>query len=183
MPRSALNSIGSKDMVNAAAAILGIVGLFAVVGACDSGEPSPEEPQEHARGWRNPLESRSAWYLQSIEGSPIIEGTIITLDLYEGSAGGHDGCNAYGDDRYPAFVPIYTDTEAAYAEGRFSSRGPTMTLLLCEGIEGLMEQTDAYYEALGKGRTFRIQGNRLEILDGVKRAVLVFFRTKPLPGG
>ena len=80
MPRSALNSIGSKDMVNAAAAILGIVGVFALVVACDSGEPPTGESHEHVTGWSNPLQSDTTWYLQSIEGSPIIEGTPQLLE-------------------------------------------------------------------------------------------------------
>ena len=45
-----------------------------------------------------------------------------------------------------------------------------------------MVQADAYYEALAEGQRFRIQGNRLEILDGGTRTTLVFSRQPPLPG-
>lgn len=182
MARSALYASGSKDMVNAVAAILGIVGLFAIVGACDRAEPSPGGSQEHDTGWRDPLQPNITWRLQSIDGNPIIEGTSITLSMYEGSIVGDDGCNGYGYHPEPGFVPIFTDSEREFAEGKFSARNPTTTLQLCIGIPGLMKQVDAYYEALHRGTTFRIQGNRLEILDGVKREALVFSRQPPLPG-
>ena len=45
-----------------------------------------------------------------------------------------------------------------------------------------MEQADTYYAALKEGERFRIQDNRLEILDGAGKATLVYVRQSPLPG-
>ena len=176
-------------MVNTVVTILGIIGLLVLGVACSREEPPPEETPldetlDPTTSWDNPLQPRISWVLKSLNGGPIIENTFITLTVYEDSVGGADGCNSYGigPDYGPTFVPIITRPNGSYMEGDFSVRGGTTTLLLCEETEGIMEQADAYLTALKKGKTFRIQGNWLEILDGKRQATLVFVRQPPLPG-
>ena len=171
-------------MANTIIAILGIVGLLVLGVACSSGGPPPEETPEPSTSWNNPLQPRVSWVLKSLNGSPIIKETSIVLTVYEDSAGGTDGCNSYGigSDSVRPFFPFITRPDGSYMEGRFSGREQISTLILCAGIKGIMEQADAYLTALSEGKTFRIQGNRLEILDGEKQAALVFVRQPPLPG-
>ena len=52
----------------------------------------------------------------------------------------------------------------------------------CSGVDGLIEQADSYVRALREGKTFRIDGDRLEILDEADEVRLVLVRKTPLPG-
>ena len=178
-----------ENMANTIVTILGIIWLLVLGVACSREEPPSEETPldetiDTAISWDNPLQPRITWVLKSLNGGPIIEETSITLTIYEDSVGGTDGCNSYGigPDYGPTFVPVITRPDGSYMEGDFSVRDGTKTLLLCEETEGIMEQSEAYLTALKEGKTFRIQGNRLEILDRERHATLVFVRQPPLPG-
>ena len=175
---------GIEIMANSVVAILGIVGLLVLGVACSSREPPPKETPEPTTSWDNPLQLRVTWVLKSLNGSPIVEETFIALTVFEDSVGGTDGCNSYGigSDDGPPFFPIIIRPDGSYMEGKFSGREQVSTLILCAGIKGIMEQAHAYLTALAEGKTFRIQGNRLEILDGERQATLVFVRQPPLPG-
>ena len=138
-------------------------------------------------GWGNPLQPRISWVLRSLNGSPIIEDTSITLTIYEIGVGGGDGCNSYSIQDAPqfVFVPSDTDSDGSYMEGDFSvqEQDIVMTTAECgDRIEGEMEQADAYYMALEEGKTFHIRDNRLEVLDSEGQVTLSFVRQPPLPG-
>lgn len=135
-------------------------------------------------GWGNPLQPRISWVLRSLNGSPLIEDTSIRLTIYEISVGGGDGCNAYGIQDAPqfVFVPSDTDSDGSYMEGEFSAQEIVRSTAACDRIEGVAEQADAYYMALGEGKTFHIRDNRLEILDSEGQVTLAFVRQPPLPG-
>ena len=161
-------------MVNGFIAALGAIGFLFLGIACGDGNPTPQGDPSDRRtpeaesGWDNPLQPFITWRLKSLNGDPTIEGTYITLTIYEDSTGGGDGCNGYGIQDHPqeSFVPHSTRPDGSYMKGSFSAGEIIATAALCDWIEGTMEQSGAYYDALHKGESFLIEGNRMEILDG-----------------
>ncbi len=115
------------------------------------------------------------WVLESVDGKPTIEGTFASLTIRGDGYGGFDGCNSIGGRNEDG-------TPVAAADGTFSAPGATQTLMLCEGPDGIMEQADAFTGALIHGERFRVEGDRLEIIDGVGEVRLVLVRQAPLPG-
>ena len=126
------------------------------------------------------LESRGT--LKTLNGKPVIDGTLITLS--EDLASGNDGCNNYGmvsrRDDPPHVIARITQSDGSSAEGEFSARIAFVTRLGCEGRHE--KQADAYQTALKEGERFRIKGDWLEISDGRNQSTLVFARQPPFPG-
>ena len=152
--------------------ILAISALIALASACS--EPS----------WEDPLQPHVTWVLESINGNPAIREAPISLTISDDWVGGEDGCNSYdfrGDNRFP-FVPITSHPDSSFMEGEFSGGRIGGTAVFCEGIDGIMDQADAYTRTLAEGRTFRIQDDQLEIFDEEGQATLVFVRQPPFPG-
>ena len=119
--------------------------------------------------------SESKWLLAEVNGDKLIDGTHATLEIYGDSYGGYDGCNS--------FAGMWDDgTPIVRQDGTLSVPTTVQTLQLCGGVDGLMEQADAYTTALREGKTFRLDGDRLEILDEADKVRLVLVRKIPLPG-
>ena len=121
---------------------------------------------------------RARWRLESLDGSPPLEGGSPTLTVNGNEYGGSDGCNSFGGHTENA-VPV------AANDGTFSAPPGVQTLMRCESLDGsddIMEQADAYMSAIHEGRTFQISGDRLKILDGTGEVRLVFVRRPDLPG-
>ena len=121
---------------------------------------------------------RARWILESLDGSPPLEGTSLRLDVNGDSYGGHDGCNSFGGG-HEGSLPV------ASKDGAFSAPPGIRTLAMCvspDGGESIMEQADAYKSAIYGGKTFRLNGDRLKILDGKGEVRLVFVRRPDLPG-
>ena len=119
---------------------------------------------------------RARWVLESLDGSPPLEGTTLRLGVTGNGYGGHDGCNSFGGG-HEGSLPV------ASRDGAFSvPSGGAETTKLCEWVEGLMEQAEAYKSAIRGGETFRINGDLLKILDGKGEVRLVFVRRPDLPG-
>ncbi len=167
--------------------------LFLVAGCGDRySTPSPSATQEPtntststpAIGGANASQSLSddielagetTWTLESLDGQPVLETSVITLRIGDNWIDGIDGCNSYGG-RSEERTPV------AGAEGVFSIPPFGVTEMLCPEPEGVMDQADAYMEALVQGERFRITDDRLEILDGGGARRLIFVRRAPLPG-
>lgn len=162
------------------AAICAILTLLIFAAACDA-EDIPADPY---LTWDEPLQPGITWNLQSLNGNRKIDGTSITMRLSESSISGYDGCNSYWTsffrDDPPRYVAFITNSDGSSAEGIFSFHSVISTLAGCR--EDINEQSDAYYEALGGGKRFRIKGNWLEITDDENQPTLVFSRPEPLPG-
>ena len=121
------------------------------------------------------ISDESEWLLAEVNGDPLIDDTYATLKISEDSYGGYDGCNSFGG--------MWTDgTPIAGPDGTFSVPETARTLQLCSGVDGLLEQADSYVWALREGKTFRLDGDRLEILDEADEVRLVLIRKTPLPG-
>ena len=133
--------------------------------------PQAETPKAAASG----IPDGVRWMLESVDRSPLIDDTFASLTIRRDEYGDFDGCNRFGG-RTEDGTPI------AKPDGTFSAPGVFRTEMLCEGPDGIMEQADAYIDALMQGERFRVEGDRLEILDGASEVRLVFVRQKSLPG-
>ena len=121
------------------------------------------------------LAGEATWVLESLDGRPVIEGSVITLRIGDNWFDGIDGCNSYGGRSEDG-------ARIAAADGTFTVAGADKTAMLCPEPEGVMDQADAYITALVQGEKFRITDDRLEILDSSGAARLVFVRQAPLSG-
>jgi heat shock protein HslJ len=110
------------------------------------------------------------WALTSLNGEGLIEDTSITLCFEEGFLGGSMTCNGYGggpdSGKYVA-----TDDGALTV-----SRPLAVTVQLCSSPKGIMEQEEAYIEALLSAATYRVIVDRLEINSAAGDTSLVFVR-------
>ena len=82
------------------------------------------------------IPDESQWTLTEVNGDALVGGTYATL-IDRGFYGGCDGRNSFGGGRDNG-PPI------ASSEGTFSVPETVRTLQLCAGIDGVMEQADAY---------------------------------------
>ena len=121
------------------------------------------------------LPDESQWLLVEVDGDALIDGTYATLKISGNSYGGYDGCNSFAGE--------WDDgTLIAEQAGTFSVPVTVRTLQLCSGIDGVTEQADSYVKALREGKAFRVDGDKLEILDDSDQVSLVLVRKAPLPG-
>jgi heat shock protein HslJ len=114
----------------------------------------------------------TSWVLASLDGQDLVPGTTITL-VFEGDAFyGYGGCNAYG-----RLAAGEDGTGSRYLDGQDGSLSiPAVAVgsVECTAPEGVMTQEAAYVEALRRAAGYRVQGDRLSILDGSGGSILVF---------
>ena len=116
----------------------------------------------------------TTWVLESLNGHAAVDGIHPTLGVNGKSYGGQDGCNSYSGRSWNG-SPIAT------ADGSFSAPQAMQTLRGCDSAE-IAEQAEAYMDTLMEGEKFRVEGDRLEIMDGSGETRLVFLRQSALPG-
>lgn len=104
----------------------------------------------------------SAWTLLSIDGTPAIQGTEVTLQLDNGEAGGFGGCNSFG-------AKYVLEGDAI----RIDSIVSTMRACL---DDRLMQQEAAYYGAIDRVSTYRVSGDSLVLGATGSPSLLVFRR-------
>ncbi len=102
------------------------------------------------------------WVLQTLNGAPLLSGAAITALFEGGTISGYSGCNSYSGP--------YTVKGATFKPGEVAA-----TLMACME-DGVMEQEQAYFEALSNAAKFRLTGDRLELLDKSGAAILVYAR-------
>jgi heat shock protein HslJ len=108
------------------------------------------------------------WALTSLNGEGLIESTEITLYFEETFLGGSMTCNGYGGGPD-------SGKYVARDDGTLDILRPlAVTAQLCSSPEGIMEQEEAYIEALLSAATYRVIVNRLEIDDADGETILVF---------
>ena len=140
----------------------------------EPGVPTPA-PVSASAPAQTALAGHATWVLDSLDGRPLIEESIVTLKVDENRFGGFDGCNSYGGRSEDG-------RSIADADGMFSGLPLEKTAMGCVEPEGIMDQADAYTSALMQGEKFRVVGDRLEIFGRGGEARLVFVREAPLPG-
>ncbi|MDK2916462.1 MAG: hypothetical protein PWR25_1019 [Euryarchaeota archaeon] len=113
----------------------------------------------------------TAWTLESYSlggeaVSSVIAGTTITAVFSDGKVTGNAGCNSYG---------------AGYRiDGmNLTIEPPVSTKMYCGEPEGLMEQENRYLNLLTSVAGYRIDGNRLDLLDEGGAALLTFSAGRP----
>jgi heat shock protein HslJ len=116
-----------------------------------------------------PTLDNSSWKLVSMYGRSPIDGTTITLSFAHGILMGSAGCNSYGggpdSGRYRSTL-----------DGTLTITQTAVTVMRCAEPPGIMEQEDAYIDALHQAATYRIANGELEIFNKDGDAVLVFVR-------
>jgi heat shock protein HslJ len=101
----------------------------------------------------------TSWALVTINGQPPIAGRTPTLRFEDGSLGGNSSCNSFGGD--------YSVRGSQISFGEMF-----WTLMACpEG--GVMEQEQAYMQALGKIEQFELQEGML-VLSGPDGTELIY---------
>ena len=116
------------------------------------------------------------WVLQTMYGEPVLDGTYVWLRLYGDDYEGVDGCNQYGGSN-PNGRPVVGDG------GKFDLQSLSVNAMLCRQPDGVMDQADRYLGLLRRqGQSFRVDGDRLEVLDPDGEVGLIFVRQVPLAG-
>jgi heat shock protein HslJ len=131
--------------------------LMATLAACTTAEPDPPSAQDS-------ILLDTEWELVSLNGDDLIEGRAITLRFEEASVEGSGGCNTYGGS--------YTASEAS-----LRLDGVYWTEMACMEPKGLMEQEQAYFQALNAAASYRVDGDRLELYDEAGAQILTFVAT------
>jgi heat shock protein HslJ len=108
------------------------------------------------------------WTLQTLNGVPLLAGSAINATFAEGKITGYSGCNSYGG--------AYTVKGGGLELGEIA-----MTLMACLE-DGVMEQEQAYMEALSNVAKFRLDNDRLELLDESGATLLAYTRLEPFAG-
>jgi len=120
----------------------------------DRSEPASEEATLGGTGW----------VLTSLNGNSPVEDSTITLAFHnEDEISGNGGCNNYFT-RYGAsgdgFITI--------------SPGIERTKWGCDVPEGVLQQEEAYFEALANAATYRVMNDRLEFDNAAGETILTF---------
>jgi heat shock protein HslJ len=144
--------------------------ILLLLAACGP-PPSPAGPGDTATppGSGNLLVG-TEWVLTSLRGEAPLEGTHISLKFQEEIVVGFAGCNAYGGGGGYTFSP----------DGSLEIPAPARTEMACLGPEGVMDQEDAFFEALTSAASYSLAGDQLEIQNEAGETVLVFSRREPV---
>jgi len=110
----------------------------------------------------DPALQGTGWVLDRLRGQPLLPATYIQLSLDRDGFGGFAGCNHYGGEY-----------EAA-AQGLLDFAEFAITAMDCPTPEGVVDQEQAYVEALRGARAYRLEGDQLLIQDGNGETILVY---------
>lgn len=101
-----------------------------------------------------------SWELVELDGSTVVEGTVIDLLIENDEASGSSGCNSYTG-------------EATVSDGEITL-GPefAVTFMACE--EDVMNQEQRYIEAMTRVTTYEMAAGELLLLDDQGITVLAF---------
>jgi heat shock protein HslJ len=143
---------------------LAILALASLIAGCDANR------REAGQLRPSPDLAGTEWVLTSLGDSDLIQDTYITLYFEERFLGGSMACNGYGggpdSGRY-----------RAEEDGTLTLPQPlAVTVQLCSSPPGIMEQEDAYIEALLNAAAYRVIDDRLEVDDAAAETTLVFAR-------
>jgi heat shock protein HslJ len=133
--------------IRTALGVLALVGLFAGCGTMANAVESA------------PLDG-TAWVLTGLPGHTLVPDSSVTLQFSEGRLSGSDGCNRYSGS--------YSVENSALAVA------PNLVSTQMACVPDIDAQARAYIAALTGAKSFRVDGERLELLaaDGKASAVL-----------
>lgn len=148
--------------------MLSAIGLLAISVACGGGSSGSASETASLEG--------TTWVLQAIYGEPVLDGTFVWLRMDGDDYEGLDGCNQYGGANRNG-RPVVGD------DGKFDPQPMFWTDAECLHPYGVMEHAEEYRRLLGRQRqSFRVEGDRLEILDWAGEVGMAFVRQVPLAG-
>jgi heat shock protein HslJ len=100
------------------------------------------------------------WQLVSLDGAPVVAGTVIDLTLENDTVSGSAGCNTYSGP-------------ATYSDGSMTL-GPefAVTFMACD--EPIMEQEQRYLAALSRVVSYELTPDELLLQDGNGITVATF---------
>ena len=98
----------------------------------------------------------------------LADATVTATFSADGSLGGNAGCNHYAAD--------YTVDGA-----NLNLRPTSQTEMYCMEPEGIMAQEDRYFVLIADVTTYRVEGDRLILMDSTGADILVFEKTVPAP--
>ena len=127
--------------------------------ACGSGVAGGQESTGSVDG---------EWTLLTLNGAALLPDTTINAAFADGYVTGFSGCNSY-------FGSYAVDGSAIH----FEQLG--MTLMACLE-QGVMDQEQAYTEALSNVAQYHLADDRLELLDKSGAALLVYARQEVFEG-
>jgi heat shock protein HslJ len=128
------------------ALVVAVVGALALT-ACGSG--TDDDP------------TGRTWQLTELEGSSLVDGTVIDLTMADGTASGNAGCNSYTGE-----VTISEDSGITFGSEIAS------TMMACE--EPIMDQEQRYLDTLSQVTSFEMAPDELLLLDAEGIALLTF---------
>ena len=108
------------------------------------------------------------WFLNKINGEPLIEGTNIILSFDGSSFSGFAGCNAYGG-------PVETAEEGEIKFGEIASQAED-----CLEPEGVLEQEVTYLDLLIGMENYNIEKGELTLSNPVSGQSLIYTLREPL---
>jgi heat shock protein HslJ len=105
------------------------------------------------------------WVLTSLQGQPVLPGTVISLEFGDQSLSGYTGCNYYNSGQ-----------SGVTGDGTLAMRSFEVTVMSCR--EGIVaeEQEKAYLKAITSAVSYRLVADRLELRDDAGETVLVYAR-------
>lgn len=107
----------------------------------------------------------TSWDLVTLNGSPLIDGTQITISITaDGSVSGNGGCNNYGREDVIAEDGIISIPDVATTEED------------CAEPPGVTDQESVYYGALAGAATYQLNGNTLEFMNEAGETILAYER-------
>jgi heat shock protein HslJ len=136
-------------------------------GACGpAAAPEPTAALGSSARPGNPL-AGTEWQLVSLRGEGLLADTYISLNFEEEELGGFAGCNHYGGGADGGGYTITPD-------GGLAIPVLARTAIACLGPRGVMEQEDAYFEALTAAEAYHLEGSTLSLLNAAGNALLDF---------
>ncbi len=116
---------------------------------------SPNAPNFEGTSWKMDT------YLSNIDHlvSPV-SSTNLTLEFKDGRISGSSGCNS--------FFATYAVEKNSMSFGLIGA-----TKMYCSN-QGIMEQEQTYFMRLESVKTYKIEGNKLKLIDGNGKTVLVY---------
>ena len=106
------------------------------------------------------------WKVVSLADTPVLVGSVLTMEFKDGSVSGSAGCNAYG---------------AAYQLNgkKVSVKTASMTLMACPG-PGVMEQEQRFMDLTAQVAGFQVADNQLKLLDANGKTLITLVKANPI---
>ncbi len=155
----------NRNYILTTASLLVIVVASIIAAGCMGSTTTPEAPAALPG---------TSWTLDSYLAEngtmiPVLAGTTVTATFSpDGNFGGNAGCNSYGAG--------YTVDAAS-----LTIEPAIRTEMYCNEPEGLMDQEDRYLALLTDVASYRIENDRLILVDGEGNDLLVFEKAAPMP--